>query len=146
MFTFQTLSNTYKSESLSLLSFLPCLLRQFSVWSQHLSMRFLLPPAFHAIYFVSTRRPFQAGRIYSCLMSREIWPSRVTTLTFDVLLRPQVPPRREYTGPPPAPPGLSPTSPCSSSSPSSFRGDSTELLWLGVELSTNTSCCKTCTM
>ena len=38
----------------------------------NLSMRFLLPPAFHAIYFVPTRLPFQAGKIYSCLMSREI--------------------------------------------------------------------------
>ena len=41
----------------------------------NLSMRFLLPPAFHAIYFVPTRLPFQAGKIYSCLMSREIWES-----------------------------------------------------------------------
>ena len=94
----------------------------------NLSMRFLLPPAFHAIYFVPTRLPFQAGEIYSCLMSREICESP----NFNIFSWSQVPPLRESTGPAAAA-ALALSLKLLSSFSSSCREDSSELLSSGAQ-------------
>ena len=131
MFSFQTLSNTYKSQSLSLSSLSPIFPLLFvgtilSLESTPFN-EISVASSFSRHLFCSYQASFSSWENLFVFNVKRNLPDRVTTLTFYVSLPPQVPPLRESTGRPAAATGLSPPSLSSSSCSSSCRGDTTEL-------------------